>query len=299
MKNNCIQQLIEKQQYLKEYHRKTGIPFQALCQFHQRRLNSKDVFFIDKHACYVENNSRLEEIFKFPCCTFALYSGEHINDQEANKILSHLTTCIDSGLLTLKLPINHSLISYLHKIHISPVINQLKMISTAEPLSIRQTENTANIETVPVSELHNLVAGHRFSRFHADHHFSDEKVNKLFYIWLKNKISDKTSFTRVWYDGLKIQGMIVAGIHYGLEKHFKKRIGEIFFITVKSGTRGKGIGKALLSEAMQILKEQGCDHLEVSLSKENTLAQKLYKSCGFEPLLVQPIFHLWGDDIVN
>lgn len=299
MKNNCIQKLIEKQQYLMEYHKKTGIPFQALFHFHKQRLKRKDIYFIDNHACYVENNPRLEEIFKFPCRTFALYTGENINDQGVHLILSHLKTCMDSGLLTLKLPIDHSLIAYLQKNNIFPVVNQLKMIYTAEPSAIRQTEKTANMETVPESEIHNLVAGHMFSRFHADNHFSHEKVNKLFYNWLKNKISEKNTHMRGWYEGSKLRGMVVAGIHYGLEKHFEKRIGEIFFITVKPGTRGKGIGKTLLNEAMQMLIEQGCDHVEVSLSKENTLAQKLYESFGFEPLLVQPIFHFWGDDMLN
>jgi ribosomal protein S18 acetylase RimI-like enzyme len=53
------------------------------------------------------------------------------------------------------------------------------------------------------------------------------------------------------------------------------------FLVVDKDARGKGYGRALLAQALQELKKDGCTSVELAVREENTAAQALYKSFGF------------------
>ena len=45
--------------------------------------------------------------------------------------------------------------------------------------------------------------------------------------------------------------------------------------------RGKGIGRALLEQAMEVAREAGATRMELGTSETDTAARALYESCGF------------------
>lgn len=58
--------------------------------------------------------------------------------------------------------------------------------------------------------------------------------------------------------------------------------GMIDELIVSEDYRGQGIGKKLVSSAINRCRQLGCWELEVSTEKVNTRAREFYKRCGFE-----------------
>ena len=50
---------------------------------------------------------------------------------------------------------------------------------------------------------------------------------------------------------------------------------------VVPGERGRGYGRALITEAIRVAREQGADYAFVITSEEDRLAQRLYEAAGF------------------
>ncbi len=51
---------------------------------------------------------------------------------------------------------------------------------------------------------------------------------------------------------------------------------------VEAGTRGKGIGRALIEASADVARERGAPHLEWATAPDNHTAQRLYDSTGAE-----------------
>ena len=45
--------------------------------------------------------------------------------------------------------------------------------------------------------------------------------------------------------------------------------------------RGRGLGRALLTAAIEEARDQGADHMDLGTSDDDTAARGLYESCGF------------------
>jgi ribosomal protein S18 acetylase RimI-like enzyme len=54
-------------------------------------------------------------------------------------------------------------------------------------------------------------------------------------------------------------------------------------VFVRAEARGSGLGKALVSFAIERARERGCRRLELDTGEENAPAQGLYRSLGFRP----------------
>jgi GNAT superfamily N-acetyltransferase len=52
-------------------------------------------------------------------------------------------------------------------------------------------------------------------------------------------------------------------------------------LIIAKSHRGKGIGKQLLSSAIEKSRQLGCCEVEVSTEKTNIKAREFYRQCGF------------------
>ncbi len=59
-------------------------------------------------------------------------------------------------------------------------------------------------------------------------------------------------------------------------------IGEIHELVVSPHARGKGLGKALIEQALQYFKEKGLKRSGLWVGEHNLKAKKLYMDCGFK-----------------
>jgi len=96
----------------------------------------------------------------------------------------------------------------------------------------------------------------------------------------RNLLSDASSHFLV----AEIEGVIVGFINFTTRKTVLHRgpSGLIDELVITKSYRGKGIGKRLLSAAIEKCKQLGCCEIEVSTEKLNTKAREFYKKSGFK-----------------
>jgi GNAT superfamily N-acetyltransferase len=81
----------------------------------------------------------------------------------------------------------------------------------------------------------------------------------------------------------EIEGIIVGFVNFTTRKTILHRglSGLIDELIIAKGYRGKGIGKQLLSSAIEKSRQLGCCEVEVSTEKTNIKAREFYRQCGF------------------
>lgn len=67
------------------------------------------------------------------------------------------------------------------------------------------------------------------------------------------------------------------------------KVGEIVSLVVRGESRGKGVGKILLTQAKAFLIESGCTSFRVRANVTREDAHQFYKSLGFKELKTQVI----------
>ena len=81
----------------------------------------------------------------------------------------------------------------------------------------------------------------------------------------------------------EIGGVVVGFVNFTTRKTILHRglSGLIDEIIVAKSYRGKGLGKQLLSSAIEKSRQLGCCEVEVSTEKTNIRAREFYRQCGF------------------
>ena len=59
--------------------------------------------------------------------------------------------------------------------------------------------------------------------------------------------------------------------------------GELYVVAVAPTAQGRGLGRVVVEHALRDLADAGCTVAELYVEAENAVAQRLYRSCGFEP----------------
>ncbi|MCK4240995.1 MAG: GNAT family N-acetyltransferase, partial [Candidatus Atribacteria bacterium] len=95
----------------------------------------------------------------------------------------------------------------------------------------------------------------------------------------RNLLSEDNSYILV----AEIEGIIVGFINFTTRKTILHRglSGLIDELIIAKSHRGKGIGKQLLSGAIEKSRQLGCCEVEVSTEKTNVKAREFYRQCGF------------------
>jgi ribosomal protein S18 acetylase RimI-like enzyme len=97
-----------------------------------------------------------------------------------------------------------------------------------------------------------------------------------------------------------VAGYLAVGPHYRLAS--SAHVVQIRGLAVTPECQGEGVGRRLVSEAVEVAKEHGARRLTLHVLASNETARRLYDSCGFVVEGVQrEQFHLRGryvDDIL-
>ena len=82
----------------------------------------------------------------------------------------------------------------------------------------------------------------------------------------------------------EIGGVVVGFVNFTTRKTILHRglSGLIDEIIIAKNYRGKGLGKQLLSSAIEKSRQLGCCEVEVSTEKTNIKAREFYRQCGFK-----------------
>jgi len=95
----------------------------------------------------------------------------------------------------------------------------------------------------------------------------------------QNLLSENNSHILV----AEIGGVVVGFVNFTTRKTILHRglSGLVDEIIVAKGYRSKGLGKQLLSGAIEKSRQLGCCEVEVSTEKTNIRAREFYRQCGF------------------
>lgn len=108
------------------------------------------------------------------------------------------------------------------------------------------------------------------SRFYSDPFFSKKEADKLYRKWIENSVKKETADIVFFIPG---KGFITC--------KRSGNTGEIILIGVKPGFRGKGIGSALIGEAMRWFKDKRVNTVSVRTQIKNLKAMNFYLTSGF------------------
>lgn len=124
-----------------------------------------------------------------------------------------------------------------------------------------------------IGELKNLTSGlYSNTRAFNDPFISKDKANEFYKKWIENSVLLKAAdLVLVWEEKGKIRGYITL-----------QKKGQTPLIGVSSESRGKGIGKKLISAAIAYFKKLGIKTVEIETQMQNIPALRAYQSSGFK-----------------
>ncbi len=126
----------------------------------------------------------------------------------------------------------------------------------------------------------------QFSRFRVDPLFPKELCDRLYTTWIRRSISRELAWeVLVAKDQHKLLGVITLGEKDGCA--------DIGLLAVDVSERGRGVGKALVTQANRLFLVQGYHLARVVTQRTNESACRLYESCGYQIDKVECIYHFW------
>lgn len=126
-----------------------------------------------------------------------------------------------------------------------------------------------------------------YSRFNIDPNFRNNEFEKLYLEWIEKSISrELANEVLVSCEENEIQGFVTLTIK-------NNNTGSIGLIAVDESTRGKSIGKKLMSASFEYFRGREINNLEVVTQKANYIACRFYESCGFQVKNIVNVYHLW------
>lgn len=125
-----------------------------------------------------------------------------------------------------------------------------------------------------------------YSRFYHDPHFSREKCDELYAIWVEKQLNDPKTLVWVTDDERGATGFVTV---LDLDADSTS----ISLIGIAERARGRGLGKALVNHVLVERGRQGFTRFEVVTQAANPVAMKLYQACNLRVTLQQAWLHGW------
>jgi dTDP-4-amino-4,6-dideoxy-D-galactose acyltransferase len=133
-------------------------------------------------------------------------------------------------------------------------------------------------------------SAYRDSRFYYDGHFPQDTCDRLYKTWIEKSLSGYAQAVLVRGEAGQPEGFVTCHTSPSEAK------GKIGLAGVSEGTRGRGIGQALVQESLHWFAGQGMATVEVVTQGRNIPAQRLYQKCGFATKEVRLWYHHWFEE---
>ena len=124
------------------------------------------------------------------------------------------------------------------------------------------------------------------SRFFHDPHFSKDKCDELYAIWVEKQLTQPSAFIWVTEDESGLTGFVTV-------VDLNQVRTSISLIGIAANTRGQGLGRSLVKHVLRDSGERDFSEFEVVTQASNSGAMNLYQSCGMRVVLQQVWLHGW------
>ncbi|GAB3328025.1 hypothetical protein GCM10027429_02430 [Marivirga atlantica] len=149
-----------------------------------------------------------------------------------------------------------------------------------EPFDIKKHDTSTLIDLAIQSGI--------YSRFNLDPNIDDLLFKKLYRKWILNSIDKVNALQTLVFS---FENKVVALLTISIENESTASIG---LFAVDSNYRGLGIGINMINQAINYVKEQGYDRLNVVTQLDNNSAINIYKKAGFNIINLTYIYHYWN-----
>ena len=142
-------------------------------------------------------------------------------------------------------------------------------------------------EDIVSSELLKLtLQSGTYSRFRIDTNFKNSEYENLYTEWIKKSVTKEIADrVLVYKEEDHILGFITVRISGGQ--------GSIGLLAVDEKSRGKSIGKKLLTSSFEYFHDNNIARIEVVTQWGNQNACRFYEACGFNLSEIVNVYHLW------
>jgi ribosomal protein S18 acetylase RimI-like enzyme len=140
-----------------------------------------------------------------------------------------------------------------------------------------------------VADLQAIARGaHRDSRFFFDSGFGQSRAEDLFAKWIAVDCAGRAdTVLTLDRNGIGVTGYVTCNLITG------QSAGRIGLVGVASDVRGKGLGKVLVSGALDWFCSAGVKMVFVVTQARNVAAQRLYQTLGFRTDNIKVWYHRW------
>jgi dTDP-4-amino-4,6-dideoxy-D-galactose acyltransferase len=155
-----------------------------------------------------------------------------------------------------------------------------------EEVIVMQSFNTKkhNFEQLKALALESGI----YSRFYVDKNFNNQEYERLYTRWIENAVNDDLTFDII----LAVKNNSIIGFATLNKKN--NVLADIGLVAVSKESRGLGIGKQLMQEALARAQQAGFTEIQVITQLDNLAAMNLYKSTNFKIKEIINIYHLWN-----
>ena len=124
------------------------------------------------------------------------------------------------------------------------------------------------------------------SRFYADPNFSRDAASRLYRVWIEKSCTGYAAAVLVADVDGRAAGFITCNLP-------RPGWGDIGLIGVDASYVGRGLGRGLVTAALDWFRARGVEHAEVVTQGRNDAALRLYERCGFRTARIEHWFHRW------
>jgi dTDP-4-amino-4,6-dideoxy-D-galactose acyltransferase len=145
-----------------------------------------------------------------------------------------------------------------------------------------RTAGSDDVETLKAIARHS----HRDTRFYADAHFDRRRCDDLYTTWIERSCHGwATRVIVAEVEGLAA-GYVTCHVH-------TPREGQIGLVAVEASKRGRGLGVAMIDEALRWFASQNVARVSVVTQARNLKATRFYQRAGFSIMSIQLWYHKW------
>jgi dTDP-4-amino-4,6-dideoxy-D-galactose acyltransferase len=157
-----------------------------------------------------------------------------------------------------------------------------------EPIS-KEAGGTLRLARPSDLELLKQIARSSFrdSRFYYDPGFEKTRCDDLFATWIEKSCKLGADFVLVAEEEEQPAGFVTCHAGPG-------ETGSIGLIAVGAAHQGRGLGRQLVTSALQALHARGLRFATVVTQGRNIRSQRLYQKCGFLSRSVELWYHRWS-----
>jgi ribosomal protein S18 acetylase RimI-like enzyme len=110
--------------------------------------------------------------------------------------------------------------------------------------------------------------------------------------WLQDRADDPRSVFLVADTGEKLAGFLIGTVEHEIPIYHLEEYGFIHDLWVEDDYRHEGVGRQLVTLALERFKSIRVEQVRCDTASGNTVARSLFERCGFQPSTVEMLIEL-------